>query len=231
MIESMQKHMNVIMWIILVVLIVSFLFFGLFAPAGGSRAAAVVNGDVVTVMELNRTYRNLSDTYRRIFKDQFTDKMAKNLRMQALRDLVQDRLLVQEAKRVGMRVSDREVQAAIMATPAFQIRGRFSKEQYDRYLDYVNEKPRAFEESQRDAMLRRKLENVIEQGVDVTNAELKAAYRKRHPKAKAGDFAKNLETFRQSYLAEKQQDALEAAVEKLFKEGKVTIHEGEVAAL
>jgi len=229
MLEQMRKHMNWIMWIILILVIVTFLFFGIYPSTGGRGEAATVNGEVITAGELDRAYRNMYESYRQIFKDQFTDAMARTLRQQALRDLVQGRLLVQEASRIGLRVSDEEVRAAIMRTPAFAPGGRFDKATYERYLDYVNVKPSVFEETQREFMLRQKIERLIEDGVDVTEDELKAAYASRNPKAKAGDFDKDRESFRKTYLAEKRREAVNAYTQTLFKKGKITMNQAELA--
>jgi peptidyl-prolyl cis-trans isomerase D len=227
MLEQMRKHMNWIMWIILILVIISFLFFGIYPSDRGRGEAATVNGEVITAGELDRAYRNMYESYRQIFKDKFTDAMARTLRQQALRDLVQNRLLVQEASRIGLRVSDGEVQAAIMQTPAFAPAGRFDKAAYDRYLDYINVKHSVFEETQREFMLRQKIERIIEDAVDVTEDELKAAYASRN--AKAGDFARDRESFRKTYLVEKRRDAVNAYAQALFKKGKVTMGQAEFA--
>jgi len=228
MLEQMRKHMNWIMWVILILVIVSFLFFGIYPSSDGRGAAATVNGETISAGELNRAYRNMYETYRQIFKDQFNDSMAKGLRQQALRDLVQTRLLVQEAKRTGLQVTDEEVQAAIMRTPSFSNQGKFDKAAYERYLDYVNVKPSVFEETQREYMLKQKIERIIEEGVDVSDDELKAAYGARNPKAKAGEFEKNKSSFRQTMLTEKRRAAVDAYGQVLFKKGKVTMNQAEI---
>jgi len=230
MLEQMRKHMNWIMWIILILVIVSFLFFGIYPSGEGRGAAATVNGEAVTAGELNRAYRNMYESYRQIFKDQFNDSMAKGLRQQALRELVQNRLLIQEAKRIGLRVTDEEVQAAIMRTPSFSNQGKFDKAAYERYLDYVNVKPSVFEETQREYMLKQKIDRVIEDGVDVPEEELRSAYAARNPKAKAGDLEKNRESFRQTLLSEKKRAAVDAYAQALYKKGKVTMNQSEIDA-
>jgi peptidyl-prolyl cis-trans isomerase D len=230
MLEQMRKHMNWIMWTILVVIIVTFLFFGIY-PSGGSRGiAATVNGDTISTAELNRVYRSLYETYRQIFKDQFSDALAKNLRSQALRELVSNRLLVQEASRMGLRVSDEELRDTIMHIPSFSPGGRFDQATYERYLDYINVKPSAFEESQRESLVRQKLERIIEEGVDVTDAEAREAYAKRNPKAKEGEYEKNRDAFRKSLLTEKRRNAVEAFVRGLEKKSKITTTEEATAS-
>jgi peptidyl-prolyl cis-trans isomerase D len=228
MLEQMRKHMNWIMWVILILVIISFLFFGIYPSTDGRGEAATVNGEVITSTQLDRAYRSMYETYRQIFKDQFNDAMAKGLRQQALRELVQDRVLVQEAARIGLKVSDEELRGAIMRTPQFAPGGRFDKAAYERYLDYINVKPSAFEETQREYILKRKIERVIEDGVDVTEDELRAAYASRNPKAKADGFEKDRETFRQSYLAEKKRDAVTATVQELYKKAKIKMNKAEL---
>lgn len=229
MLEQMRKHMNWIMWTILVLVIISFLFFGIYPSDNGQGIAAEVNGEVITQSEVNRVYQNMTETYRQIFKDQFTDAMAKNLRQQALRDLVNNRLLAQEAVRVGLRVTDDEVRSAIMRIPAFSSQGQFSKAAYDQYLYYVNQKPSAFEANQRQSLLRQKLERLVEEGVDVTDDELAAAYAARNPKTKKGDLDKNRESFRRNALTEKKQAAMEAYIQGLHRTAKIRMGKAEAA--
>ena len=226
MLEQMRKHMNWIMWIILVLVIVSFLFFGIYQPDSGRGEAATVNGDVISANELDRAYRNMNETYRQIFKEKFTDAMARTLRQQALRELIENRLLVQEASRIGLRVSDEEVRASIMRTPAFAPAGRFDKAAYERYLDYINTKPSVFEETQREYMLKQKIERIIEDGIVVTDDELKGAYAARIAEKKKGsDLDKDRESFRTAFIAEKKRDAVSAYVQSLYKKGKITMNE------
>jgi len=230
MLEQMRKHMNWIMWSILAVIIVTFLFFGIFPSASGQGVAAKVNGDIITNTELNRVYRNMLETYRQIFKDKLDDALVRNLRTQALRDLIQNRLLVQEAERVGLKATDQEVQAAIMSVPQFSNQGRFNKAAYLQYLDYINMKPSAFEEIERETILRRKLERIVEDGVAVTDDELRDAYASRNPKAKAGDFEKNKDSFRRTLLAEKRRTAVDAFVQGLYLQAKVVVGKSEAEA-
>ncbi len=223
MLEQMHKHMKWILWSIVVLVTITFLFFGIYPSSMGGGTAAKVNGYVISGDELNRVYQNMYENYRQIMKDQLNSNFAKVLRGQALRELVRNRLLVQEAERVGLRVSDEELQAAIMQIPAFNNQGRFDTRAYERALQNINMKPSAFEDNQREFMLRQKLEQLVEDGVSVTDAELAAAYASKNPKAKAGDFEKNKSEFRQSYLAEKQRTALDAFVRGLENKASITI--------
>jgi parvulin-like peptidyl-prolyl isomerase len=229
MLASMHKHMKWIMWIIVGLITVAFLFFGIYPSNSGRGMAASVNGDVITTEEWNRVYQNMHDMYREILKGKFDEGFAKTLRAQALRELITERLLVQEAERRGLRVTDQELQAGIMKIPAFSQQGVFSQKNYEWYLRQSNMTPALFEAKQREALLRQKLEYLVEDSVDVTDAELAALYAAKNPKAKPGDFQKNRTSFRQSALKEKQRAAIDGYVTRLGNKAKIKVGENAFA--
>jgi peptidyl-prolyl cis-trans isomerase D len=225
MLESMRKHMTWMMWIIIGLITVTFLFFGIYPSSTSGNTVAKVDGYVIGSEELNRVHRNMAENYRRILKDQFNENLSEMLRKQALQELIQNRLLVQEAERRDLEVSDEELQAHIMQIAAFTNEGQFDQRAYRQALESVNMKPAAFEETQREYLLRQKLERLVEDGVAVTDAELPGAYAAKNPKAKKGDFEKNKESFRQTLLAEKQTEALNAYVKTLMSKASIKINE------
>jgi len=208
MIEWIRKHMGWMMWVIVGLVTVTFLFFGMYPSSMGGKAVAKVGGVFITNDDVNRVYRNLYDTYRDALKDKFNESVEKSLRNRALQELIINQLFLAGAKNMGLQVSDQELQANIMKMPGFLRDGRFDREAYDRILDRVNMTPSAFEANQREFLLRQKMEQLVRDSVTAEDAELSAVYQQRNPKAKPGDFEKNKDTFRQTYLAEKQRDAL-----------------------
>ncbi len=230
MLEQIRKHMGWMMWIIVGLITVTFLFFGIYPSSQGGRAVARVGDYVITVDEVNRVYQNLYDNYRELLKDQMNESFAKGLRDQALQELIVNRLLIDEADNLGLRVSDEELQAAIMTMPAFSRDGKFDKQTYERVLDRINMSPAAFEANQREFLLRQKLERLVRDSVAVVDAELPAAYMRKNPAAKPGDFEKNRESFRQAYLAEKQRDALTAFIRNIQNRTPVKIEDKALAS-
>jgi peptidyl-prolyl cis-trans isomerase D len=227
MLESMRKHMKWLMWATIILITVTFLFFGIYPSNVGGGTVANVGGDVISNDDFNRVYRNMYETYRSILKDQFNEAMAKDLRKQALQEMITERLLTQEAERVGLQVSDNELQAAILKEPAFLRDGKFDKARYARVLDSINMKPAVFEANQRRTLLRQKLVQLIQDGVAVTETELAAAYKQQNPKAKPGDFEKNRDGFRQVYLTGKQREAFSAFIRGIYDRdrAKITIND------
>lgn len=231
MLESLHKHMKWIMWIIVGLVTVAFVFtFGNYPTGGEGGTIAAVNGDIISVNEFNRAYQNMHETYRDMLKDQFNEAFAKTLRGQVLGQLINQRLLIQEAERRGLRVSDEELRQSIMNIPLFNRQGGFDQKVYERYLSRINLTAAAFEEMQRWFLLSRKLERLIEESVDVTERELMVLYRERNPKSRSGDFEKNKASFRQTILAEKRGAALDAYLSGLRVGAKIKIN-SEAAAL
>lgn len=225
MLEQMHRHMKWIMWVIVGLVTVAFLFFGIFPSTSGRGIAASVNGDVITDEEWNRAYQNLHEMFRDTLKGQMSEGFDKTLRAQALQGLITDRLLIHEAEDLGLRVTDQELQSAIIKIPVFNQQGVFNRRAYDMYLRQVNKTPAEFETEQRGFLLRQKLERIVEDSVDVTDAEVASAYAARNPKAKAGDLEKNKAQFKQSLLEERKRAALQSYVSGLGQKAKIKMSE------
>ncbi|HAS53494.1 MAG: hypothetical protein A2X56_09840 [Nitrospirae bacterium GWC2_57_13] len=223
MLESMHKHMKWIMWIIIGLITVAFLFFGIMPSDSGGRTVATVDGETITIDDWNRAYRNVYESYRDILKDQMNDQIAKGLKAQALEGLIADRLLVKGAERMGLRVTDKELQDSIVNIPVFSRQGKFDNKQYEFYLSRMNLSTSAFEMTQREFLLRRKLERIIAESVGVTDAELARIYIERNPKGRAGEFEKTRSSFRQTIMSERKDEALGAYVQGLRAKSKVVV--------
>jgi peptidyl-prolyl cis-trans isomerase D len=91
--------------------------------------------------------------------------------------LVDVRLLRQEAERIGLRASETEVRDAIAAMPVFQQDGRFNRDFYTAALRANRWTPGEFEEAEREEILVKKLQDVIGAGVHVNEAEVRDQYR------------------------------------------------------
>jgi peptidyl-prolyl cis-trans isomerase D len=225
MLEQIHKHMKWIMWTIVILVTVTFLFFGIYPSSMRGNTIAKVDGYAISADEFNQVYQNLYENYRQILKDQFPESFTQTLRKQALQELIQNRLLVVEAERQGFKVGDEELQGHIVRMAAFNNQGRFDQRIYERTLQNVNITPAAFEANQREYLLRQKLERLIEDSVAVNDGELAAAYRLRNPKAKPGDYEKNKTVFEQTYLGEKKREALDAFVRRLMSKATIKIND------
>ena len=169
-------------WLIKILLgaiVIVFVFWGV----GSFRAqrtgrVALVNGDQITMDEYRDAYNNLIEQYRQRFGNNLNEETIKMLqvRKQALNQLIDNRLLVQEARRLKFRVSDKELAGAIMAIGAFQNAGVFDNRLYKNALGRIRMTPEEFEVAQRDAMLIEKLSTFITSAVKVSEEEARELF-------------------------------------------------------
>jgi peptidyl-prolyl cis-trans isomerase D len=139
---------------------------------------AIVSGEGVSLHEFQMTYTNLTDFYRRLYKERFTEDFARtlNLKQQALDTLVQRKLLLREAKRQGLMVSNAELIEKVQTYPVFQVNGHFDHSRYLQVLRLSRLTPADFEQNQREDLLLGKLENLFKDGLQVTEAEVKQIF-------------------------------------------------------
>ncbi|UCD88870.1 MAG: SurA N-terminal domain-containing protein [Desulfobacterales bacterium] len=166
-------------WLIKVLLgaiVVVFIFWGI----GSFRAqrvgrVALVNGEQITLDEYRNAYNNLIEQLRQQFRNSLTEEMIKMLRVreQTLNQLIDNKLLVQEARRLKFRVSDKELAAAITQIEAFKRDGVFDNRLYQNVLSQIRMTPEDFEDSQREAMLIDKLRMLVNGGIKVSEQEAK----------------------------------------------------------
>jgi peptidyl-prolyl cis-trans isomerase D len=162
-------------------IVVVFIFWGMGGIVRSEKPQIVarVNGDVIDPVEYQRAYNNLLSIYQDLYKDNFKPEMLKGLGLKdrAMDQLIDTTLLRQEAQRIGLRVGEIEVRDAIAALPAFQQDGHFNKDLYIRVLRANNLTPGEFEDSHRDVLLVRKLQDLILAGVHVSDTEVHDRYR------------------------------------------------------
>jgi peptidyl-prolyl cis-trans isomerase D len=167
--------------VMFVAIVVVFVFWGIGSVVGGQKAQVVarINDQMIDPTEFYRTYNNLARMYADIYKDKLQPEMLQNLNLksQAMDQLVRAELMRQEALRLGLRVSDAELEQSISTVPTFQQNGRFDKDVYLRTLRANNFTPGEFEEAQRDELLARKLQELVASGVQVSEAEVRDRYR------------------------------------------------------
>ena len=164
-------------WVIKILLgaiVIVFVFWGVgsFRSQRGGRVA-LVNGDQITLDEYREAYNNLIEQLRRRFGNNLNEDMLKQLQVkrQALNQLIDNKLLIQEAKRLKFRVSEIELADAISNFTAFQRAGMFDRNLYANVLDRLRMTPEVFEAAQKDAMLIDKLRTLITSSAKISDQE------------------------------------------------------------
>lgn len=197
MLKVFRDNLKHLKWILVFVVLV-FIFFvwadfgtgiGNQGP-GGPQVAAYVGDDEVTLAEFERQYRQLEAFYGQMYGDRMTPEMARQmgLPLAALNQAVSQKILLAEAREMGLAVTDEELRDNILQEPTFKDeQGRFVGE--ERYQELVRNRlgyasPAIFEQSLREELLVRKLADILEANLYVSDKEVEEAYREQVERAR-----------------------------------------------
>ena len=176
----MRKHArNWLMKIILGIIVVVFVFY--FGSMGGKQMTeriAMIDGKPIVYADFQREYQNLLDMYRQRFGHNLTEEMLKamNLKQQALDNLINQAIVLKKAEEMNIRVTVEDVKAAILSYPAFQRDGVFNERIYEQTLRTNKMSPDEFENLQNKMLITVKVENLIQDGVKVSDLEIHDFY-------------------------------------------------------
>jgi peptidyl-prolyl cis-trans isomerase D len=180
MLNLMRKHarnwlMKVIMGIIVVVFVISF---GSLSVRQRAERIAMIDGKPIVQADFQREYQNMLDVYRQRLGQGLTEEVLKalNLKQQALDRLINEAVLMKKAEEMEIRVTDEDVKAAILSYPAFQRDGIFDERLYEQTIRGFKMSPEEFEESQRRMLVSFRVQDLIQDGVNLSNREIHDFY-------------------------------------------------------
>ncbi|PLW82125.1 peptidylprolyl isomerase [Kineobactrum sediminis] len=162
--------------VIIGVIVLSFALFGIesILVGGNSNSVAEVNGEPVTPIELQQVV----DTQRR----QIISMMGENLdpamldeqrlNSAALESIINRKLLMQAATRLGLTVSERELGVMISGMEQFQVDGRFAPDMYKGLLASAGYTPGTFKRALKDDLILSQLQAGLSGSDFATPAEL-----------------------------------------------------------
>lgn len=99
-----------------------------------------------------------------------------NLRQMAVEQLIEQQLVADEARRLGLRISDEDLANAIESQTAFQVDGHFSVQQYDNILRNNGVETAQFENETRQEVLTDTLREMVANAVDVSTEEARQEF-------------------------------------------------------
>jgi peptidyl-prolyl cis-trans isomerase D len=143
-----------------------------------ANSAVEVDGYVVTPADYEQHYAQLVRTYQSRVGGTFTRELAEQLGLRnvAMNQLVDRRLVIQEAGRRGLRVTPDELNRVVWSIPAFQTGGRFDIELYRRTVRQAYGSEPRFEEQLTDDLLYQKMMALLREGTQVSEDEIRAAW-------------------------------------------------------
>ena len=162
--------------IILGVLSLTFVFFFGSSALFGDRTEvwAEVNGEPIRDVEVTQVVRNRVRQQQQ-FNPNLGDEDIARIQQQVLDQMIEQRLMLQAAKREGFVISDKELRRKIMENPSFQDdEGNFDAELYRKIMERNNAS--TYERDVRESLLVQSMQDFIRRSARVSEAEVKEAF-------------------------------------------------------
>ncbi len=161
MMDNLRTAANsVVLKIIFGIIIVSFILTGVsgYLISGNSNYAAKVNGEEISrgqfenavASERNRQQQQLGDQYSELAAN---ENYVKAMRQQVLSRMIDEALLDQYAKKLGLGISDEQIKQAIFKEPAFQSNGKFDNARYTSIINNMGMTPDQYAQALRNQLM------------------------------------------------------------------------------
>lgn len=200
--ESMRSGSDsTFMQVVLALVIVSFVFWYANPRGDQSSVVATVNGvkimDTSFGRENRQALREAEMRYGRTLSNEEQQMISEQVRQR----VIEDEVVLQEARRLGFEVSDTEIARYIVDQEFLhdEATGKFDKALLDRHLKRLQMTRPDFEDLIRKQMLREKVRLMVYTGASVSGAEIEKAWVEqntrvdiRYVKLRARDFAKDV---------------------------------------
>ena len=187
----MREGMKPVMWAVAVAFVASLFF------VGATTLRKIVRGETAgaTIVEIDGKkigqnefepifYREMKLRYQRFQRDSerpLTEAAERDLRLATanavLNQIVMKELVLREARRMGLRVSDEEIRILLENNPNFQSGGEFDRRKYETFVaEQQGMTPGEFESWLRDAVLMDRVFEMVSAAARVSDAEVKARF-------------------------------------------------------
>ncbi|MBP1748046.1 MAG: putative peptidylprolyl cis-trans isomerase [Deltaproteobacteria bacterium] len=179
MLKFMRKYARsyLIKVIFAVIIIVFVFYFGAGSLREKETKIAEVGSFDILYPEYYEAYNKELEMFRQLYRDKFDEKMAAELKDKVLQDMLNKYILLVEAKKLGISVSDQEFAELIGSIEAFRKDGKFDKDRYVAVLRQNKMDPEQFERGEKTMLLIRKVVSIVrDTGAPVTDADIWAGY-------------------------------------------------------
>ena len=169
MMDNLRTAANsLVLKIIFGIIIVSFILTGVsgYLIGGSSNYAAKVNGQEISRGQFENAFAGERNRMQQQLGEQFSELAAnegymKTLRQQTVNRLIDEALLDQYSRPLGLGISDEQVKKAIFATQAFQSNGKFDNSRYTAIVNQMGMTPDQYAQALRNQLTTQQLINAV----------------------------------------------------------------------
>ncbi len=201
-------------------IIVSFVFWGIGPKDNPSDiVVAEVGGRKITQQQYWKAYENAERVLREKYGNKEEELKKMNIKEKVLNDLIDRLVLMTAADEAGIKITDEELQEAIMSNPYFQRNGAFDKGIYERALKLNRITPKQYEDAIREDLLVEKIYKVAGETAELSSKDIEAI-------APAKEEGIQLS---QALLSAKKDLAVKAYIEGIKRSLKIKINKEQIS--
>ena len=192
MLDFMRRQHSRLKWVLVAIIVI--LAAGMMVslvPYLGDLNAVTTSGDVakvgsesVSAVEFQTAYTNYLRSMQQ--RQELSPEVLKafGFDRQILEFLIGQKVILSEAKRLGLEVTSEELAQRIMSNASFQAGGSFiGRDRYEALLQQNNMTADRFESTLRNELMAMKVQSLVTAGVTVSDKEVENEYRNRNEKA------------------------------------------------
>ncbi|MCU6669164.1 peptidylprolyl isomerase [Enterobacteriaceae bacterium H4N4] len=169
MMDSLRTAANsLVLKIIFGIIILSFILTGVsgYLIGGSANYAAQVNGQEISRGQFENAFAGERNRMQQQLGEQFSELAAnegymKTLRQQTLNRLIDEALMDQYAKDLGLGISDDQVKSVIFSTAAFQTDGKFDNNRYNAIVSQMGMTADQYAQALRNQLTTQQLINAV----------------------------------------------------------------------
>lgn len=222
----MRKHAQswIIKFMIGLIVVVFVFFYGYSYMRDEVVKVAEVNDEPISTLEYDKARRNMLNNIQQQYKNVSSDILAKafDIKNRALEALIEQKIISQEAERLGFIVTKKEIREKILELfPVFIIDGEFDENSYRQYLESNYTSSKEYEEGLSNDLLRQKIAQFLMTFLVPSDQEILDSYQYENEKIKLGFVKFSPDEYKSS--VEKEREAINA----FFEERKENYRMGE----
>jgi peptidyl-prolyl cis-trans isomerase D len=192
MLDFMRRQRSSLKWVLIAVIftLAASMVISLVPYLGDVKSGTLTNdvarvgSETVSATEFQTAYNNYLRNMQQ--RQQLSPEILKafGFDRQVLDFLIGQKVILAEAKRLGLEVTSEELAERIMSNASFQAGGTFiGRERYEAMLLQAETTPDRFESNLREQLTAFKVQSLVTAGVTVSEKEAELAYRNRNEKA------------------------------------------------
>jgi peptidyl-prolyl cis-trans isomerase D len=139
---------------------------------------AQIDKHAISIEQFQKAYTDQLKMYQERYGKALTPEMLAKLDIKkaVLDQMINEYIIEVEARKMGITVTDEDLQQALQQIPVFQENGKFSMARYQKYLEIEQMTPSDFEEKQRKYFLKNRFLGILTENVTVPSQEVEATY-------------------------------------------------------